>query len=57
VGFNIGVELGQISIVLILFGLIGYWFNTKNWYRKLITLPISSLVGLIGLYWFFERVI
>ena len=57
VGFNIGVELGQISIVLILFGLIGYWFNTKNWYRKLITLPISSGVGLIGLYWFFERVI
>ena len=57
VGFNIGVELGQISIVLILFGLIGYWFKTKNWYRKLITLPISSVVGLIGLYWFFERVI
>jgi hypothetical protein len=57
VGFNIGVELGQISIVLILFGLIGYWFNTKNWYRKLITLPISSVVGLIGLFWFFERVI
>ena len=57
VGFNIGVELGQISIVLILFGLIGYWFNTKNWYRKLITLPISSVVGLIGFYWFFERVI
>ena len=57
VGFNIGVELGQISIVLILFGLIGYWFNTKNWYRKLITLPISSIVGLIGLYWFFERII
>ena len=57
VGFNIGVELGQVSIVLILFGLIGYWFNTKNWYRKLITLPISSVVGLIGLYWFFERVI
>ena len=57
VGFNIGVELGQISIVLILFGLIGYWFNTKNWYRKLITLPISTVVGLIGLYWFFERVI
>ena len=57
VGFNIGVELGQISIVLILFGFIGYWFNTKNWYRKLITLPISSVVGLIGLYWFFERVI
>ena len=57
VGFNIGVELVQISIVLILFGLIGYWFNTKIWYRKLITLPISSLVGLIGFYWFFERVI
>ena len=57
VGFNVGVELGQISIVLILFGLIGYWFNTKNWYRKLITLPISSVVGLIGFYWFFERVI
>ena len=57
VGFNIGVELGQITIILILFGVISYWFNTRSWYKKLITLPISSVVGLMGLYWFFERII
>ena len=57
IGFNVGVELGQLSVVFILFIAIGYWFNKKNWYRKFITLPISGIVGLIGSYWFFERII
>jgi hypothetical protein len=56
IGFNVGVELGQLSVVFILFIAIGYWFNKKNWYRKFITLPISGIVGLIGSYWFFERI-
>ena len=55
-GFNIGVELGQLSVVFILYIAIGSWFNKKNWYRKFITLPISGAVGLIGSYWFFGRI-
>ena len=57
IGFNVGVELGQILIILILFSTISYWFKNKNWYRKLIALPFSFVIGLVGLFWFFERII
>jgi len=57
IGFNVGVELGQITIILILFCAISYWFRNKIWYRNLITLPFSSVVGLVGLFWFFERIL
>jgi hypothetical protein len=57
IGFNVGVELGQILIILILFSAISYWFKEKTWYRKLIALPFSFVIGLVGLFWFFERII
>lgn len=57
IGFNVGVELGQILIILILFSAISYWFKKKTWYRKLIALPFSFVIGLVGLFWFFERII
>jgi hypothetical protein len=57
IGFNVGVELGQITIILILFCAISYWFQNKIWYRNFITLPFSSVVGLVGLFWFFERIL
>ena len=57
IGFNVGVELGQITVILILFCAISYWFKNKNWYRNLIALPFSSVVGLVGLFWFFERIL
>jgi hypothetical protein len=57
IGFNVGVELGQILIILILFSAISYWFKMKTWYRKLIALPFSFVIGLVGLFWFFERII
>jgi lysophospholipid acyltransferase (LPLAT)-like uncharacterized protein len=36
---------------------ISYWFKKKTWYRKLIALPFSFVIGLVGLFWFFERII
>lgn len=54
--FNIGVELGQLSVILAAFILSG-WFRRKDWYRKAIQIPISLLIGGIGLYWLVERTI
>ena len=56
-GFNVGVELGQLSVVLIAFISIGYWLNKKNYYNKSVAHPISAIIGLIGAFWFIERVI
>ena len=56
ISFNIGVELGQLSVIAICFGLIGYWFRSKNWYRTYLTNPLSGFIAAIGLFWFIQRV-
>ena len=53
--FNIGVELGQITIILACWFLVGKWFANKIWYRSRIVIPVSVLIAVIGLYWTIER--
>ena len=57
IGFNVGVEFGQLTVVLLAFVFLGYWFNKKDYYKSLIAKPISGVIGLIGIFWFIERVI
>ncbi len=54
--FSVGVECGHISILLAAFALIGWW-RKKDWYRARISIPLSTLVALIALYWFAQRVL
>ncbi len=56
ISFNLGVEFGQICVILICFLLVGFWFRHKPWYRQRITIPGSLVVGAFGLFWFVERV-
>ena len=56
ISFNVGVELGQISIILLAWLLIGKWFNKKPWYKDRIVIPISVVIALISLYWTIERI-
>jgi hypothetical protein len=55
VSFNLGVEIAQIGIIIILF-LIMTVPSRQPWYSNYIQYPISAIIGLIGLYWFIERV-
>jgi hypothetical protein len=55
--FNVGVELGQLTVILIAFLLIGKWFGKKPYYHKYIVVPLSLIIAAIALYWFVERVI
>ena len=56
IGFNIGVELGQLAVIAVAFALVGYWFGAKPWYRKAIAIPASAVVAAIGAWWVVERV-
>ncbi|HHG89479.1 MAG TPA: HupE/UreJ family protein, partial [Devosia sp.] len=56
ISFNIGVELGQLSIIAICFALVGIWFRNKSWYRAVVVVPASLVIGTIGAWWFIERV-
>ena len=55
IGFNIGVELGQLVIVGTLWLLLGFWAMHQPWYERGIRLPASLLISLAGLYWLVER--
>jgi len=55
--FNVGVELGQLSVITLVFLGTGLWFRNKPWYRQRIVVPVSVLIAAIGLYWTVERVI
>ncbi|WP_417524835.1 HupE/UreJ family protein [Marinovum sp.] len=56
-GFNVGVELGQLTVIALAFLLVGLWFGRKSWYRAYIAVPASAVIALVGAYWFVERVI
>ena len=55
IGFNIGVELGQLAVIAIAFVLVG-WAIKRVWYRRYIAIPASCVIAAVGAYWFVERV-
>ena len=63
IGFNLGVEAGQIGVIGItamVAGLANWLLRTlamSNAYQYCITRPASALIGLIGLYWGCERLL
>ena len=55
IGFNIGVELGQLTVIAIVFVVVG-WAIKRAWYRRVIAIPASCVIAAVGAYWFVERV-
>jgi hypothetical protein len=56
IGFNIGVEFGQLAVIAGAYLLVGYAFGAKPWYRARIAIPASVLIAAIGAWWVVERV-
>ena len=44
-GFNIGVEFGQLAVIAIVF-LITFWLKDEAQYRKFVVIPCSILIKL-----------
>ena len=55
ISFNVGVELGQIAVLLIAFAVVG-WLRHREYYRYAIIIPGSLAISVIGLYWTVDRV-
>ncbi len=53
--FNVGVELGQLAVIVSAFLLFGKWFGNKPYCRKTVVIPLSILITLIAGYWTIER--
>ena len=56
ISFNVGVELGQVSVILLCWALVGRWAANKAWYKQRVVIPVSVVIGLIAAYWTVERV-
>ncbi|MEJ0083013.1 MAG: HupE/UreJ family protein [Puia sp.] len=55
--FNIGVELGQLTIILSAYFLLGKWFGNKPYYRRLIIIPVSAVIAVISAVWTVQRIL
>lgn len=53
--FNLGVEAGQIAVILLAWIFVVKWFKERTWYHERIVIPVSGLIGCIALYWTIER--
>ncbi|MDF2650522.1 MAG: hypothetical protein K0Q73_6327 [Paenibacillus sp.] len=53
--FNLGVELGQLLVMLLI--LPALWMLRKNQRFYRVTMGISGLIAAFGMYWFVERII
>jgi len=56
ISFNVGVELGQITVVLLAYFAVGLWFKSKVWYRDRIVIPGSVMIAVIASYWTIQRI-
>ena len=54
-GFNVGVELGQLAVVGVVYVGLVRWARLRSWYRKGVVVPVSIGVALAGLVWTVER--
>lgn len=55
--FNVGVELGQVSLLLGAYLAITVWFKDPFMYRRAVVIPGSIAIGALGGYWLVERLL
>jgi hypothetical protein len=54
--FNVGVEMGQVTIILAAWFLIARWFTDPAKYRQYVVIPLSVIIALIAAFWTVQRV-
>lgn len=56
ISFNVGVELGQMAIILTMYFLVSRRFSSMNWYRSKLVIPVCLVIAVIAGYWTIERI-
>ena len=54
-GFNLGVEAGQLAVVAVLLLALG-WSRSRAWYRPRVVVPLSVAIAAVGLFWAAQRI-
>ena len=53
-GFNVGVEIGQVAVLLAAWLVLRWFFNRPD-YRRFVQAPASAAIAIIGVFWTVER--
>jgi hypothetical protein len=53
-GFNVGVEIGQVAVIALLFPIL-FLLRKRSWYTRTVLQVGSVLLIAIALFWFVER--
>lgn len=56
VGFNVGVEGGQLAVISLAV-LATFWIRKTEDYRKFVVIPGSLLIAAMGIWWTIQRII
>jgi hypothetical protein len=57
VGFNLGVEAGQISVVALALAASAPWHRSPIQYRRFVLVPASLAIAAVGMFWTVARVV
>jgi len=55
-GFNFGVDFGQLFIIGLAFLAVG-WFRKRPWFRARVAVPCSLAIAATGLFWAGQRIL
>lgn len=54
--FNVGVELGQLTVIAGAWLFVASWARNKSWYRTRLVTSMSCVIAAVGLYWTVQRI-
>lgn len=55
IGFNVGVEVGQLAVIAAAWITLAAFFGRYAWYHRRIAAPVSMAIAIIAAFWVLER--
>lgn len=55
IGFNVGVEVGQLAVIAAAWLTLALFFGRFGWYHRRIAAPVSVAIAIIAAFWVLER--
>lgn len=55
IGFNVGVEVGQLAVIAAAWVTLALFFGRFEWYHRRIAEPVSVAIAIIAAFWVLER--
>ncbi|HEX2834910.1 MAG TPA: HupE/UreJ family protein [Thermoanaerobaculia bacterium] len=56
ISFNIGVELGQLAVILAIYAALVSWTKQRSWFRPRVVVPASLAIAAMGVFWTIQRI-